>query len=292
MYQTHNLGISQSQLASLQEGQSIFVTKDQFNGDVPLPLTNAQMAKISTSVRGFKLKMSSRQIKLLMTGEGWLSDKIAEYMPTIRKKGIPLARQMVQTGLDTAQAMIPTYMAGPMKPFADMAVSAGRKKLNELLERIQKMYGGDVGIAAIDAQYGSGFFKKKLLPAIEKVANILTPYIQEGGAISSAHHVVDEQLGEGFFDNVLSAVETTAKVAGPFMRGKGMNLDPYTMRKSDQPRWGVGFFDKLMSVVKPVARIGANFVPGVPGVVARGGLSLLGNGMKKNESFSAAGLVL
>lgn len=281
MYQSHSLNISDAQKASLQQGDTIFLEPRHFNGDVEVPLTTVQMSKIKNSKRGFKLKMSSRQMKQLMLGEGWFSDKVAQYLPAIKKRLIPEARKLIDEGLDHVQAMIPTARAGEHEGLAKMAVTAGRSKINSMLDHIQKMFGGRIGIAKIDAQYGQGWFKDKLLPALETAAKIATPFIKKGGSINDVHELVDEQYGEGWFSNLLAATETAAKIAGPLMTGKG--LTPHSRKTMT----GLGWFDSIMKVVAPIARIGSNFLPGPLGGVARTGLSMMGQGMKKNPRRKA-----
>jgi hypothetical protein len=303
-YTATNLGITESQLQSLLQGDKIFVEKRQFEGDVALPLTKAQAANFAKATRGINLKLSSRQIKAIKTGEGWLSDLAAKFKPAAKaavKAAAPFIRKQVDRAVDVGQAMIPTAYLGPFKPVGDHAVAIGRKHVNKLLDRLQKMLGGAAGRKAIDAQLGAGFFDQYLMPSLETAAKIGGPFLRGGGNIQNMHKVVDEQMGEGWFkDYLLPGLETSAKIATPFLKGSGLQPD----------QTGHGFFSDIMSqlvgsgffdIVKGVANIGSQFVPGVPGMALRTGLPLLmGRGPyvpknKKNVSLADAfgeGMVL
>jgi len=295
-YSITNLGISESQLQTLLQGSKIFVEKSQFQGDVPLPLTKAQAANFAKATRGINLKLSSRQISTISSGEGWLSDLAAKFKPAAKaavKAAAPFVRKQVDNVLDMGQKMIPTGYLGPFKSVGDHAVGIGRKKVNQLLDQLQKMLGGAAGRQAIDAQLGAGFFDQYLLPSLETAAKIGAPFLRGGGNIQHMHKVMDAQMGEGWFnDYLLPGLETAAKIATPFIKGSGFN--------SAKEITGLGFFGDMMSGLKSVASIGSQFVPGVPGMALRAGLPMLmGRGpwvskMKKNslEGAFGEGLVL
>ena len=307
-YTVTNLGITESQCASLLQGHKIFVERSQFHGDVALPLTKAQAANFAKATRGINLKLSSRQIKLLQSGEGWLSDLAAKFKPAAKaavKAAAPFIRKQVDSALDVGQKMIPTGYLGPFKSVGDHAVGIGRKKVNKLLDQLQKMLGGAAGRKAIDAQLGAGFFDEYLLPSLETAAKIGAPFIRGGGDIRHLHKVVDAQMGEGWFnDYLLPGVETAAKIATPFLQGSGVLDDLFTGRTqlaAIKKITGLGFMDDMFSGMKSVATIGSQFVPGVPGVALRAGIPLLmGNGayckpISKKKTFVDAfgeGLVL
>ena len=54
MYTIAELGVSDSQLQTLLEGNKIVLDKNQFRGDVPLPLTKAQVASLTNAKRSFR----------------------------------------------------------------------------------------------------------------------------------------------------------------------------------------------------------------------------------------------
>lgn len=291
MYHPTSLGITESQLETLLQGNKIFVQKDQFTGDVVLPLTKAQASNFAKASRGINLKLSSRQISALQSGEGWASDIARRLRPAAKaaiKAAAPFIRKQVDRAVDVGQSMIPTSYLGPFKPVGDHAVAIGRKKVNKLLDYFQKMLGGAAGRAAIDGQLGSGFFDQYLLPSLETAAKIGGPFLRGGGDIHAMHKVMDAQMGEGWFkDYLLPGLETSAKIAGPFMRGSGFH----------SKMTALGFFGDLMGGLKGVANIGSQFVPGLPGMALRTGLPLLmGNGPwqppQKKISSEGKGLFL
>ena len=296
-YTVTNLGITESQYASLLQGHKIFVERSQFHGDVALPLTKAQAANFAKATRGINLKLSSRQIKLLQSGEGWLSDLAAKFKPAAKaavKAAAPFIRKQVDNALDVGQKMIPTGYLGPFKSVGDHAVGIGRKKVNKLLDELQKMLGGAAGRKAIDAQLGAGFFDEYLLPSLETAAKIGAPFIRGGGDIRHMHKVMDAQMGEGWFnDYLLPGLETAAKIATPFIKGSGASGSGFfddimtgkTQMAALRKITGLGFFGDMLSGLKSVATIGSQFVPGVPGVALRAGIPLLmGHGAWKPKS--------
>lgn len=254
MYVTVSVGITESQLQTLLAGQKIFLEKSQFKGDVALPLTKAQATLVATASRSINLKLSSRQIKEIQSGEGWLSDRFKQLRDAVKpaiKAALPLARKAVDQGLDLLQAKIPTQQAGPFKGMADKAVIAGRKQVNSWVDRLQKMLGGAAGIKAIEAQLGDGWFSDYLLPSVETAAKIATPFVKGGGSRKDYEPAIDKEMGEGWFSNyLLPGVETAAKIATPFIKGQG---------------W---FKDYLLPSVETGAKIATPFLKGgqfVPG---------------------------
>lgn len=294
MYHPTSLGITESQLHTLLQGHKIFVHKAQFTGDVALPLTKAQAMNFAHATRGVNLKLSSRQISALQSGEGWLSDLADKFKPAAKaavKAAAPFIRKQVDGALDAGQKMIPTSYLGAFKSVGDHAVGIGRKKVNKLLDYFQKMLGGAAGRHAIDAQLGRGFFDEYLMPSLETAAKIGGPFLRGGGNIQHMHKVMDKQMGEGWFnDYLLPGLETAAKIATPFIQSGSGWLSDMT---------GLGLFGDLMNGVQSVANIGSQFVPGLPGVALRTGLKtlplLMGHGPwvpKKKTPVSAQGIYL
>lgn len=233
MYTVVKIGITESQLQSLLDGHKIFVEKSQFNGDVAIPMTKKQATTFASASRGVNLKLSGPQIKALKSGEGFLGD--------VAKAALPIARKGINWGLDKLQSKIPTGKAGILAPIADVAVKYGRKGVDwgvdKLQDRIKKMFGGDVGIAAIDAKYGKGWFKDYLLPGLETAAKIALPVLRGKGA-ADYHHAIDEKMGEGWFkDYLLPGIESAAKIAVPILRGRGLKPPPVD---------GEGLFSSLL----------------------------------------------
>src|SRR6185437_13111415 len=170
-YTVVKLGITESQLQTLLSGHKIFLEKSQFSGDVAVPLTKKQAISVATASRGINLKLSGPQINALKQGEGFAQD--------VFKAALPIGRKGVDWGLDKVQSMIPTQSLGPAKFIGDAAVRLGRKGVDWGVDRIQgalkKMLGGQVGIDALDAKFGSGFYHQRLLPAVESAARVALP---------------------------------------------------------------------------------------------------------------------
>ena len=155
MYTTVDVGVSDSQLQTLLEGKKIVLERNQFQGNVPLPLTKKQVASLAAAKRSITLKLSSRQLSYMQTGEGWFKDRGQEAWNFLKKKAkevAPVVKRYAQQGLHAAAAKIPTEKLGAFQPVGDAGVRVGLKFADKLLDHIQEMFGGAAGRAAIDAQ--------------------------------------------------------------------------------------------------------------------------------------------
>jgi hypothetical protein len=122
-YTIVQVDITASQLEDLMRGVKIHLAKQQFSGDVSVPMTESQAMRVATATRGINLKMSGPQQKWLqanftsdgdatkdmsfvgdVAGEGLLGD--------IVKAAAPLARRGVDAGLDFLQSKNPTSKLG------------------------------------------------------------------------------------------------------------------------------------------------------------------------------------
>jgi len=226
MYTTVDVGVSDSQLQTLLEGKKIVLERNQFQGNVPLPLTKKQVASLAAAKRSITLKLSSRQLSYMQTGEGWFKDRGQEAWNFLKKKAkevAPVVKRYAQQGLHAAAAKIPTDRLGAFQPVGDAGVRVGLKFADKLLDHIQEMFGGAAGRAAIDAQLGAGWFKKYLLPGVETAAKIAIPLLRGGASQREIHEAVDMQMGSGWFkDYLLPGVETAAKIAIPLLKGRGL----------------------------------------------------------------------
>jgi hypothetical protein len=240
MYIPVGLGITENQLQTLLEGNQIFLEKSQFQGDTVLPLTKKQAESVASATRGIRLKLSSRQISALQSGDGW-RDSLRSAAKAVGKAFAAPARGLVKQALDTVQRAVPTHKLGPFQAPADHAVNVGRRKIDEWLDKLVELLGGVEAKAAIDAQMGSGWFDDYFAPSVGAAAKIAAPFIMKGRGLQTRklyRKAIDDQMGEGWFkDYFVPSVETAAKVATPFMlkRGRG-------------PVSGAGLFDTLLDL--------------------------------------------
>lgn len=252
MYSIVNVGITDSQLQTLLAGQKIFLEKRQFSGNVPLPLTKKQANSIATASRGINLKMSSRQLAALQSGEG-----LMDYVKDGARALAPVARKGVNAGLDFMQGMLPTHKLGQFQGIADAAVGLGRNLTDKLVDRVQKMLGGAAGIRRIEAQLGQGWFKDYLLPGVKTAADIAIPLIRGGAARKDWHFAIDKQMGQGWFkDYLLPGIKTAADIAVPLIRGSGAQREAMLM---DGEGWFSSFIGPAIKGV--VSALGGGFVP-------------------------------
>ena len=247
MYTLVSLGLTEAQRQALLQGVAIKLEPAQFSGNVTVPLTKAQAAKITAAKRGITLKMSGPQQKLLqqaaMQGEGFWDDA--------KKFGLDLARKGVDKGLDYLQSKVPTEKLGALESVGDMAVNLGRKGADALVDRVFKKFGGHIKVAKIKKHLGAGFFDD-LLKGVKTVAGIATPFLLRGMGWQRLHQEIDRQAGEGWFDNVLKGVTTAAQIATPFLlRGSGAHAEK---------QFGYGWFDDVLKGVKTAADIATPFL--------------------------------
>ena len=273
MYTIVELGISESQLTTLLEGKKIFLEKAQFRGEVPVPLTKKQVTTLTNATRGINLKLSSRQIAFWkQDGQGWFKDRGMEAFNFLKKQAkaaLPLMKSYAKKGIHAAAATIPTSKLGPFQPVGDAGVRVGLKFADKLLDHIQEMFGGAAGIAAIDAQLGSGWFQEYLLPSVKTAADIAIPLIKGGASQRQVHQAVDSQMGAGWFkDYLLPGVKTAADIAIPLLRGRGL--------AAEREMTGEGIFSNIMRGLAGVAGMfGGGWTP-----------------MDKKKPSSGKGLVL
>lgn len=273
MYTVVELGVSDSQLQTLLEGKKIVLEKSQFQGKVPLPLTKKQVASLSEAKRSITLKLSSRQLSYMQQhGEGWFKDRGMEALNFLKKKAkeaLPVVKRYAQQGIHAAAATIPTSKLGPFQPIGDAGVRVGLKFADKLLDHIQEMFGGAAGVAAIDAQLGSGWFQEYLLPSVKTAADIAIPLIKGGASRREVHQAVDAQMGAGWFkDYLLPGVKTAADIAIPLLRGRGL--------AAEKEMTGEGIFSNIMRGLAGVAGMfGGGWTP-----------------MDKKKPSSGRGLVL
>ena len=270
MYTVAEVGVSESQLQTLLEGNKIVLEKNQFRGNVPLPLTKAQVKSLTEAKRSFTLKLSSRQLSYMQQhGEGWFKDRGMEAFNFLKKKAkeaAPVVKRYAQQGIHNAASKIPTNKLGAFKPIGDAGVKVGLEFADKLLDHIQSMFGGAAGRAAIDAQLGAGWFKDYLLPGVETAAKIAIPLLRGGASQREIHQAVDMQMGSGWFkDYLLPGVETAAKIAIPLLRGRGL--------AASKEMTGEGIF--------------SNIIRGVAGLFGGGWTP-----MDKKKPHSGRGLVL
>jgi hypothetical protein len=281
-YTIVQVDVTESQLSDLMRGVKIHLAKQQFSGDVSIPMTKAQATRIATATRGINLKMSGPQQKWLqenfaVNGEGIVGDII--------KAAAPLARRGVDAGLDFLQSKIPTNKLGVFKGVADSAVGLGRTGANKLLDYFQKKLGGAAGQAACDARMGEGWFTDYLLPGLETAAKIAVPILRGGGNRKEYQRAIDVQLGSGWFsDFLLPALTTAAKIVTPLLGG-GIQHKSYS---------GAGWFDQyLLPGLETAAKIA---VPLIRGKGNGAGFQFLrGSGwepMDQKKRHSAKGLFL
>jgi hypothetical protein len=252
MYMKVDLGLTQGQYDDLMAGKKIFLEREQFSGDIPLPLTGAQAKKIATATRGINLKLSPRQIGMVMSGGGWLTDTLKKVgkagLKAIGKALVPVARRGVGKALDFAQTH--TGRLGDFQSIGDAAVGVGRNLSQKLLDSIERRLGGAAFAQAVDAQHGAGFFKDYLLSTLGAAASVAIPMLTRGGALSQAQFkaALDAQEGAGFFsDYFLPAVKTATRIALPILTGRGVAVKQQT---------GFGWFkDYLLPAVETGARI-------------------------------------
>lgn len=251
MYMKVDLGLTQGQYDDLMAGKKIFLARDQFQGDVPLPLTSTQAKKIATATRGINLKLSPRQIGMVMSGNGWFTDALKKIGKAGAKAAgkalVPVARRGVERALDFAQSK--TGKLGDFQSIGDAAVGVGRTLSQRLLDSIERRLGGAAFAQAIDAQHGAGFFKDYLLPTLGTAASVAIPLLTRGGALTQAQFktALDAQEGAGFFDDYfLPAVKTATKIAVPMLTGRGVG----------KKQTGFGWFkDYLLPGIETAAKI-------------------------------------
>lgn len=262
MYNEASLGLNEGQVASLMNGDDVFLSKTQFQGNTKVLLTGTQLKRIATASRGIKLRFSPAQARANQLGAGLLKD--------LAKAALPFARKGVDFGLDKLQEIVPTHKLGRFKGLGDAALKLGRKAADFGLDKaqtqlgsgifdiIKSLFGGSVGIAKIDEQMGSGWFDQYLLPGIKTAAEIAVPLIRGRGAGAKGRpdyrSAIDAQMGSGWFDEyLLPGIKTAAQIATPFIRGRGFPAKDMN---------GEGWFDSLLDVIKVVAPIGIKMATG------------------------------
>jgi hypothetical protein len=252
MYVKVDLGVTQGQYDDLMAGKKIFLARDQFKGDIPLPLTGSQAKKITTATRGINLNLSPRQIGMVMSGQGWFTDALKKIgkagAKAIGKALVPVARKGVGKALDYAQSK--TGKLGDFQSIGDAAVGVGRNLSQKLLDSIERRLGGAAFAQAVDAQHGAGFFKDYLLPTLGTAASVAIPLLTRGGALTQAQFqaALEAQEGAGFFsDYFLPAVKTATRIAVPLLTGRGVAVKKQT---------GFGWFkDYLLPGIETAAKI-------------------------------------
>ena len=142
MYTVAELGVSDSQLQTLLEGNKIVLEKNQFRGNVPLPLTKAQVASLTNAKRSFTLKLSSRQLSYMQQhGEGWFKDRGMEIHQAVdMQMGSGWFKDYLLPGVETAAKIAIPLLRG--RGLAASKEMTGEGIFSNIIRGVAGLFGG------------------------------------------------------------------------------------------------------------------------------------------------------